>query len=95
MFYDIKASGHRIQSLRKRNELTQEQLATRLNIATSTLGNIERGKRGISIDLAIEIAILFNVSLDYLLLGREIQTDGIKKQVHQMIEHLLEMEKAL
>ncbi len=95
MYYNQTESGKRIKQLRINRGLTQEQLSSNLNIATSTLGNIERGKRGISIDLAIEIAILFNVSLDYLLLGREMQTDGIRKQVHQMIDQLLEMEKRL
>lgn len=81
MNYDTKASGLRIQRLRKQQNLTQEQLATKLNIAISTLGKIERGQQGFSLDLAIEIALHFEVSLDYILLGREIQTDAFKRQI--------------
>lgn len=43
MYYDQKESGKRIAALRKKKGLTQEQLAEKLNISTSTLGKIERG----------------------------------------------------
>ena len=54
MYYDQKESGKRIAALRKEKGLTQEQLAEKLNISTSTLGKIERGIQGFSIDLLIE-----------------------------------------
>ncbi len=95
MFYDIKASGIRIQKLRKKKAMTQEQLADKLNIATSTIGKIERGQQGLSIDLVIEIAMFFGVSLDYILLGREIQTDSFKRHIHDMVDQLLEIESCL
>lgn len=59
MYYDQKESGKRIAALRKEKGLTQEQLAEKLNISTSTLGKIERGIQGFSIDLLIEIGMLF------------------------------------
>lgn len=37
MYYDQKESGKRIAALRKEKGLTQEQLAEKLNISTSTL----------------------------------------------------------
>ena len=86
MYYDLKESGLRIKKLRKKNELTQEQLANKLNISTSNLGKLERGLQGLSIDLLIEISIFFDVSLDYILLGRELQTDKLKRQIHTMLE---------
>ena len=49
MYYDQKESGKRIAALRKEKGLTQEQLAEKLNISTSTLGKIERGIQGFSI----------------------------------------------
>lgn len=48
MYYDQKESGKRIAALRKEKGLTQEQLAEKLNISTSTLGKIERGIQGFS-----------------------------------------------
>jgi transcriptional regulator with XRE-family HTH domain len=95
MYYDQKKSGARIQRLRKQLCLTQERLAEKLNISTSTLGKLERGRQGASIDLLIEMAMFFEVSLDYILLGRETQTDTLKRQIHAMLEQLLELERKL
>jgi len=95
MYYDNKKSGKRIQQLRKDIDLTQEQLADNLNISHSTMGRIERGSQGISIDLLIEVAAYFGVSLDYILLGREMQTDKLKNQIRAMMKQLEELEKRL
>lgn len=66
-----------------------------MNISTSNLGKLERGLQGLSIDLLIEISIFFDVSLDYILLGRELQTDKLKRQIHTMLEQLIELEQKL
>lgn len=95
MYYDPKESGRRIQTMRNSMGLTQEQLAERLNIATSTLGNIERGSKGISMDLAVEISIVLDVSLDYLVLGRKRKTLSPKEVVYQIIDLLTELLKSL
>jgi len=71
MYYDLVESGKRIKALRKKNGLTQEKLAEQLGIAVNTVARIEIGNRGISIDLAIELAVRFNTTLDYIFLGRE------------------------
>ena len=71
MYYDLVESGKRIKALRKKHGLTQERLAEQLGIAVNTVARIEIGNRGISIDLAIELAVRFNTTLDYIFLGRE------------------------
>lgn len=70
MNYDMKQSGERIRQLRIKNNLTQEKAANALNIDQSFFGRIETGKKGCSVDLFIQLSILFDVSLDYLILGR-------------------------
>lgn len=70
MAYDIKQSGARIRQLRIKNGLTQEKTANALNIDQSYYGRIETGKRGCPVDLLIQFSDLFDVSLDYLILGR-------------------------
>ena len=95
MYYDPKECGKRIQTMRNSMGLTQEQLADRLNIATSTVGNIERGSKGISVDLAVEISVVLDVSLDYLVLGRKRKTLSPKEVVHQIIDLLAELLKSL
>lgn len=71
MYYDLVESGKRIRKLRKQNGLTQEQLADLLGVALNTISRIEVGSRGISIDLAIELAVHFDTTLDYIFMGLE------------------------
>lgn len=71
MYYDLVESGKRIKALRKKHGLTQEKFAEQLGIAVNTVARIEIGNRGISIDLAIELAVRFDTTLDYIFLGRE------------------------
>ena len=95
MYYDLKETGKRIQNLRKQKSMTQEQLAEKLNISVRNLGKIETGYSGVSIDLVIEMAMFFGVSLDYILLGRELQTDDLKRQIRMMLAQLMELEQKL
>lgn len=69
--------GERIADLRKHRGLSQYQLAKLLNIATSTLGMYETGKRKPNVEMLEQIAEFFNVSTDYLL-GRDPKEDDEK-----------------
>ena len=95
MYYDQKKCGKRIKDMRNSIGLTQDQLAEKLNIATSTLGNIERGSKGISIDLAVEFCVVLDVSLDYLILGERNKYLSMKEIIHRVIALLTEMLKRL
>ena len=70
MNYDTKECGKRIRQLRLKSRLTQEQVANAVNVDQSFYGRIESGKKGCSVDLFIQLSVLFDVSLDYLILGR-------------------------
>lgn len=70
MNYDMKYSGERIRQLRIKNGLTQAKTADALNIDQSFYGRIEAGKKGCSVDLFIQLSVLFDVSLDYLIMGQ-------------------------
>ena len=67
--FDMKACGARIKELRKKNNETQETMASNLYISQDHLRKIESGKSGASIDLLIDISQLLDVSTDYLLKG--------------------------
>ena len=95
MNYDMEKCGLRIKQLRIKNKITQEQLADRLNITLSMLGKIERGQRGISIDLLIEIAQYFQTSLDFIVLGKEQQSDFIKGELNSVISKLIHIEQSI
>ena len=83
MYFDSYATGKRIQQLRKANGMTQEELAIKLNISDRHLRRIERGEEAPSIDLFVEIKMIFNSTLDYLILGKtpSEQEELMKKQL--------------
>ena len=70
--------GYRISELRKQAGMSQFQLAKVLDIATSTLGMYETGKREPSLKVMNRIANYFNVTTDYLL-GRPDKKDDNTK----------------
>ena len=60
-----------IQFLRRRAGMSQLQLARKLNVGPSAIGMYEQGRRTPALDVLIEMAHIFEVSLDYLITGRE------------------------
>ncbi|MDE1523320.1 helix-turn-helix domain-containing protein [Ligilactobacillus salivarius] len=70
--------GYRISELRKQAGMSQFQLAKVLDIATSTLGMYETGKREPSLKVMNRIANYFNVTTDYLLGRPEKKDDNTK-----------------
>lgn len=60
-----------IMILRKKAGMSQLQLAKKLNVSPSAIGMYEQGRRMPAIDILIQMALLFGVSLDYLITGSE------------------------
>lgn len=59
--------GNEIQKLRKLHNLTQAELASKLNVSTSTIGMYESDNREPRIAIILKLSELFSVSTDYLL----------------------------
>lgn len=59
--------GKRLKELRESKELTQKQLAELLNINSVTYLHYEKEQREPPLALLVEIALFYNVSVDYLL----------------------------
>ena len=59
--------SEKIKKLRSENNLTQEQLAQRLQVSRSTISSWETGRSFPDLEMVIEICDCFNVSLDFLL----------------------------
>lgn len=57
----------RLKNLRKKNNLRQQDLATKLGVARTTIANYEQGTRFPDKDTLNSLANFFNVSIDYLL----------------------------
>lgn len=81
MYFNQKNYGKRIKNLRENQGLTQEELCEKIGISVHHLSNIERGNRVGNIDVIITLAEYFNVSLDYLLLGRSGLNAKLREQL--------------
>lgn len=62
--------GERIAKLRTNRNLSQSEIAKRINVAKSTLAMYETNKREPSFEITQRIADFYNVTVDYLLTGR-------------------------
>ena len=68
MEYDI---GSKIQAARLEKNMTQEQVAGLLEVSRQTISNRENAKSYPDIVSVIKMSECYNVSLDYLLKGKE------------------------
>ena len=89
--------GKRLSELRKKQKLSQEELAKRAGIHTNVLGRYERGEASPSIEVAIKLAENLSVSVDYLIGKSDLMIDPsildkittIQKLPDQDREHIL------
>lgn len=76
MYYDTESSGKRIKKLRTGHGISQAQLADGIGIHVKTISKAERGICGLSVDYLILISEYFQVTLDYLIMGKETKTES-------------------
>jgi transcriptional regulator with XRE-family HTH domain len=80
--------SERLKELRKSKGLSQEELAERLNIKRSALGNYEQGLREPDNDTLESIADFFNVDIDYIF-GRKDTTTFVSNSFPEFeLEHI-------
>ena len=79
--------GARLQELRKQKGLTQEQLAEKLNITNQSVSKWEKDINAPDITLLVELADLFETSVDYLL-GRG-ENKPMVNTTHKSIDQLV------
>ncbi|MBP1570185.1 MAG: helix-turn-helix transcriptional regulator [Oscillospiraceae bacterium] len=90
-----KEIGQRIAKIRTDYSLTQEQFANILNTSCSHISKIEIGAHGMSLDLIADISVQFNVSTDYILLGKDTHSYDTKIKLKSAIDQLNALMKAL
>lgn len=69
--------GSTISELRKKNNLTQEQLAEKLNVTRQTISKWECNETSPSIEDASKLANIFNVSLDELVGNKNVLEEKV------------------
>lgn len=65
--FEVKKMYQRIKDLREDADLSQRQIAERLNCSQQTYSNYETGARTIPPEILIKLAQFHNTSVDYLL----------------------------
>ena len=77
--------SEKLLTLRKANDLTQEQLAEKLDVSRQSVSKWESGQAIPELDKIVAISAIFDVTTDYLLKSSEIddlsvKTDMLEKQ---------------
>ena len=60
-----------LREIRKKKGLSQQKVAMDLNISREALSYYENGKRNPDVSMLIAMSKYFNVSIDYLLTGKD------------------------
>ncbi|HEL0023232.1 helix-turn-helix transcriptional regulator [Streptococcus equi] len=62
---------NRLEGIRKENGITQEELASILEVSRQTIGSLENGRYNPSIILAFKIAKYFSLSIEDIFIYEE------------------------
>ncbi len=88
----------RLKDLRIDNDMTQEKLGSYLGIDAKTIARYEKGETEPTISTIIQLALLFNVSIDYIVGLKDveiIEKDTTIEELEKIINNLNEVKKKL
>ncbi|WP_195236989.1 MULTISPECIES: helix-turn-helix transcriptional regulator [unclassified Romboutsia] len=63
--------NNRLEEIRKQKQITQEELASALEVSRQTISSLEKGRYNPSIILAFKIARYFNMSIEEIFIYEE------------------------
>ena len=92
--FSIEQVGKRVRSIRQQLNLTREEFAEQVGISPQFLAEIENGKKGMSAETLYKICSRFDMSSDYILLGKTSSSqmaDPIQKMLEGFSPSYLEM----
>lgn len=89
---------NRIKDIREDNDISQKELAQKLNIARTTLSGYERQISEPPFEILIKISKIFKVSVDYIICRTNNPsidnfTDGLTEEEIKELEHYKELLK--
>ena len=64
-----------LREIRKKKQYSQLKVAMALSISREALSLYETGKRSPDVDMLVRLSQYFNVSIDYLITGKEFQSE--------------------
>lgn len=83
----ISKMGKRIRNQRERFGLTRDEFSDQIDISPQFLAEIENGKKGMSYVTLYKICDRFNLSADYILLGKE-RTNNIPTLASDILSNI-------
>ena len=86
--------GKFIAECRKKNNLTQAQLAERLNITDRAVSKWENGKAMPDSSIMLDLCNELNINVNDLLCGEKISKDAYNKQLEQNIIDMIKQKEA-
>lgn len=69
MKIDYKLIGQRIRDVRKSKNITQDELAEKMDVSVVYLSRVERGSTSINLPRLAQISEILCVSIEYLIAG--------------------------
>ena len=85
--------GKFIAECRKKNNLTQKQLAEKLNITDRAVSKWETGKTMPDSDIMLELCDLLEITVDELLCGEKIEIEQKENQINELILQMAKNEE--
>ncbi len=83
--------GDTILQLRKQHNLSQSELADKINVSRTIIGNYERNTNTPSIDVIIKLARVFGVTVDFLI--GESDNSSFDMDIVERINDIQKMDK--
>lgn len=91
---DYAAIGRRIRAERRKQDLTQEQLAELAGISESFMGHIERGGRVLSVETLVHIANALHLSIEYIVCGEyNYQPSVLPDEIHEALSKMSDRQR--
>lgn len=93
----LKNMGKRLSQRRKQLDLTQEQLAEKMDVSIQMISNMELGKKAIRPENLLKVCKILDISSDYVLTGEkgEKETTDIFVKINRLSDKELEIIETL
>ena len=90
--------GLRLRELREKHKLSQEQLGRRVDRSKSVISSYENNLKMPPLSILTDFAVIFNVSLDYLVgidKNEMVSIDGLTDQQKQVLQTIGEITESI
>ena len=81
--------SEKLVTLRKANNLTQEQLAEKLDVSRQSISKWESGQATPELEKIVAMSVIFDVTTDYLLKSSEIDDLSVKTEMLEKQQQMM------